>query len=124
MHQIIRKNENQTQLVNAIVQGMQDKKAQDISVFNLQKIRNAVANYFILCSGQASTQIEAIADRIIEVGYKSTKQLPWKQEGMANKEWVLLDYIDVVVHIFRQDKRELYALETLWGDAEITHFNT
>jgi ribosome-associated protein len=124
MHQIIRKNENQTQLVNAIVQGMQDKKAQDISVFNLQKIRNAVANYFILCSGQASTQIEAIADHIIEVGYKSTKQLPWKQEGMANKEWVLLDYIDVVVHIFRQDKRELYALETLWGDAEITHFNT
>jgi ribosome-associated protein len=114
--------ESQTHLIHAIVQGMQDKKAQDISVLNLQKIGNAVTNYFVLCSGQASTQIEAIADRIVEVGYQSTKQRPWKQEGMTNKEWVLLDYVDVVVHIFRQDKRELYALDMLWGDAEITHF--
>lgn len=123
MHQVTRKNESQPQLIQAIIQGMQDKKAQDISVFDLQKIGNAVANYLVLCSGEASTQIEAIADRIVDVGYQSTKQRPWKQEGLINKEWVLLDYIDVVVHIFRQDKRELYALETLWGDAaEITRF--
>lgn len=123
MHQVTRKNESQPQLIQAIIQGMQDKKAQDISVFDLQKIGNAVANYLVLCSGEASTQIEAIADRIVDVGYQSTKQRPWKQEGLINKEWVLLDYIDVVVHIFRQDKRELCALETLWGDAaEITRF--
>jgi ribosome-associated protein len=122
MAQVKRKNEIKIDLVTAIVEGMQDKKAQDISVLNLTKIGAAVANYFILCTGQASTQIEAIAESIIETSYKKAGQRPWKQEGFANKEWVLLDYIDVVVHIFQRDKRELYALDMLWGDAEITHF--
>lgn len=122
MDQVTKKNESQTHLIDAIVRGMQDKKAEDITVLNLQKIESAVANYFVLCSAEASTQIKAIADNIVEVGYQSTKQRPWKQEGVMNKEWVLLDYTDIVVHIFRQDKRELYGLEMIWEDAKITNF--
>jgi len=122
MPQVKRKNEIKVDLVTAIVEGMQDKKAQDISVLNLKKIGSAVASYFILCTGQASTQIEAIAEGIMESAYKKSGQRPWRKEGFANKEWVLLDYIDVVVHIFHQEKRELYSLDMLWGDAEITHF--
>ncbi|OJW69954.1 MAG: ribosome silencing factor [Candidatus Amoebophilus sp. 36-38] len=122
MAQITRKNGTKIELVNAIVEGMQDKKAQEISVLNLSKIGSSVADYFIICSGQSNTQIEAIADNIIETSYKKAGQRPWKQEGFTNKEWVLIDYVDVVVHIFQREKRELYALDMLWGDAETTHF--
>lgn len=122
MTQVKRKNKITPDLVTVIVESMQDKKAQDISVLNLEKIGSAVADYFILCTGQASTQIEAIAENVIELGYKKAGQRPWKQEGFANKEWILIDYVNVVVHIFQREKRDLYALDMLWGDAEITHF--
>jgi len=121
MTQHKRKNHPEDLLISAIVQGMQEKKAQGISIFDLQHIGSAIAAYFILCTGQAQKQVEAIAEAIIEMGYKKAGQRPWKQEGMANKEWVLLDYVDVVVHIFHGDKRAFYALDTLWGDAAITH---
>ena len=122
MPQITRKNRTKIELIHSIVEGMQDKKAQEISVLNLSKIGSSVADYFIICSGQSSTQVEAIVDHIIEISYKKAGQRPWKQEGFTNKEWVLIDYVDVVVHVFQPEKRELYALDMLWGDAEITHF--
>jgi ribosome-associated protein len=122
MPQVRIKKETKFDLVTAIVEGMQDKKAQDISVLNLKKTGSAVASYFILCTGQATTQIEAIAEGIMEAADKKSGQRPWRKEGFTNREWILIDYVDVVVHIFHRDKRELYALDTLWGDAEITHF--
>ena len=108
-------------LNEAIVQGMQDKKAQDISILNLKKISHAVADYFIICSGQAQRQVEAIADGIIEATYQQAGERPWKQEGLAVREWVLLDYGNVVVHVFHHEKRPYYMLDTLWGDAAVTH---
>ena len=108
-------------LISAIVQGMQEKKAQDISILNLQSMGSTIAAYFILCTGQAKKQVEAITETIIEMVYKKAGQRPWKQEGLTNKEWVLLDYVDVVVHVFHSDKRAFYALDTLWGDVAITH---
>ena len=107
-------------LTEAIVQGMQAKKAQDISILNLKNINNAVADYFIICSGYANRQVEAIADAIVETTYRKTKERPWHQEGLTAQEWILIDYVNVVVHIFHKEKRAYYMLDTLWGDAAVT----
>lgn len=108
-------------LSDLVVQGMSEKKGLDIVVLNLRNVKNAVADYFVICSGNSDTQIDALSDSVEEYVYKAVRQSPWKKEGKQNKEWILLDYIDVVAHIFKKDKREFYSLEELWGDAEITH---
>ncbi len=108
-------------LSKLVVKGMSEKKGLDIVVLNLRNVKNAVADYFIICSGNSDTQIDAISDSIEEVVYKQVRQSPWKKEGKQNKEWILLDYVDVVAHVFKKDKRDFYSLEELWGDAEITH---
>ncbi|RFP64518.1 ribosome silencing factor [Hymenobacter lapidiphilus] len=108
-------------LAEIVVSGMQEKKASDIVVLNLKELKNAVADYFIICSASSDTQIEAIARSVEEEVEKLTGQNPWQTEGRTNREWVLLDYVDVVVHIFLRDRRQFYALEELWGDADITY---
>ncbi|MBG8552784.1 MULTISPECIES: ribosome silencing factor [Hymenobacter] len=108
-------------LADVVVRGMQEKKASDIVVLDLKELKNAVADYFVICSASSDTQIEAIARSIEEEVEKLTGQSPWQTEGRTNREWVLLDYVDVVVHVFLRDRRQFYALEDLWGDAEITH---
>lgn len=106
-------------LSEVVVKGMQEKKASDIVVMDLRKVKNAVADYFVICSGSSDTQIDAIAESIDEEVFKALNQNPWHQEGKTNKEWLLIDYVDVVAHVFKKDKREFYSLEKLWGDAEI-----
>ena len=106
-------------LSNIIVRGMQEKKAVDIVVMDLRKLKNAVADFFVVCSGNSDKQIDAIADSIDEEVSKAIKENPWHVEGKNNKEWMLLDYINVVAHVFKKDKREFYAIERLWGDAEV-----
>jgi ribosome-associated protein len=108
-------------LSEVIVKGMQEKKALDIVVMDLREVKNAVADYFVICSGSSDKQLKAISDSVDEEVYKKLEENPWHHEGKHNKEWMLLDYISVVVHIFKKDKREFYALEKLWGDAEIKH---
>ena len=103
-----------------VVKGMQEKKALDIAVIDLREIKNAIADFFVICSGSSDTQLDAIADSVDEEVNKVFNENPWHSEGRTNKEWVLLDYANVVVHIFRKDRREFYALENLWGDAKIT----
>ncbi|MEL6412985.1 MAG: ribosome silencing factor [Bacteroidota bacterium] len=110
-------SEPENTLTQAIVQGMQAKKAQDICILNLRAIRHAVADYFVICSGSSHRQVEAIAEAIVATGYQQTGERPWQQEGSTAKEWMLLDYGDVIVHVFHPEKRALYALEALWGDA-------
>ncbi|EMR02355.1 ribosome silencing factor [Cesiribacter andamanensis] len=112
---------NSEQLSRLIVEGMQEKKASDIVVLNLTKVKNAVADYFIICTGNSDTQLDAISDSIEEVVHKNTKQNPWHREGRLQKEWVLLDYVDVVAHVFKKEKRGFFALEELWGDAEVVY---
>lgn len=106
-------------LAELVVKGMQEKKASDIVVLNLKSLKNAVSDYFVIASASSDTQLDAIASSIEEEIYKATRQNPWQSEGRTNKEWVLLDYVDVVAHVFLKDKREFYALEELWGDAGI-----
>jgi len=115
-----RKGGNSEKLCDAIVKGMQEKKAVDILVMDLRKVKNAVADFFVICSGGSDKQLDAIADSIDEEVFKSVKENPWHVEGKSNKEWMLLDYFDVVAHIFRKDRRDFFALEKLWGDAEMT----
>jgi ribosome-associated protein len=108
-------------LADLVVRGMQDKKAADIVVLNLKELKNAVADYFIICSANSDTQLEAVARSVEEEVEKVTGESPWQTEGRTNREWVLLDYVDVVVHVFLRDRRKFYALEELWGDANISY---
>ncbi|KAA9338490.1 ribosome silencing factor [Hymenobacter busanensis] len=108
-------------LADIVVRGMQEKKAVDIVVLNLKNLKNAVADYFVICSASSDTQLDAIARSVEEEVDKATGQNPWQSEGRLNREWVLLDYVDVVVHVFLRDRRQFYALEELWGDAEISY---
>lgn len=107
-------------LSRVIVFGMQEKKASDIVILDLRQLNNAIADFFVICSGSSDKQIDAITDAIDEQVHKELKENPWHIEGKNNKEWMLLDYISVVAHVFRKDRREFYALEKLWGDAEVT----
>jgi iojap-like ribosome-associated protein len=107
-------------LSELIVKGMQEKKASDIVVLDLRKVKNAVADFFVIGSGNSDKQLDAITESVDEFVFKSIKENPWHAEGKNNKEWMLLDYINVVAHVFKKDKRDFYALEKLWGDAEIT----
>jgi ribosome-associated protein len=117
------KRANSETLSDIIVKGMQEKKASDIIVMDLRKIKNAVADFFVICSGNSDKQLDAISDSIDAEVYKKFQENPWHTEGKNNKEWMLLDYINVVAHVFRKDRREFYALERLWGDADITEID-
>ncbi|MEL7003475.1 MAG: ribosome silencing factor [Bacteroidota bacterium] len=106
-------------LSQVVVRGMQEKKASEIVIMDLRKVKNSVADFFVLCSGTSDTQLDAIAEAVDEQVHKELKENPWHQEGKENKEWVLIDYVDVVAHIFKKDRRDFYGLEDLWGDADI-----
>ncbi len=93
-----------------------EKKAYDILILDLRPL-TSVTDFFVICSGDTHTQVKAISDHIFEK-LKKEKIRPWHIEGYSNQEWILLDYVDVVVHIFQPHKREFYGLERLWGDAE------
>ncbi|MEO9966405.1 MAG: ribosome silencing factor [Reichenbachiella sp.] len=116
----IKEARNSKVLSDAVVKGMLEKKASDVVLMDLTSIGNAVADFFVICSGTSDTQIDAISDSVEEEVYKATADNPWRKEGKENKEWILMDYANVVVHIFRADRREFYSLEKLWGDATIT----
>ncbi len=120
MSQKTSKEVNSDVLSNWVVEGMLEKKAQDVVVMDLREIKHAIADYFVICSGNSDTQIDAISESIEDEIHKRSKQNPWKKEGQQNKEWVLLDYVDVVAHVFNKEKRSFYGLEELWGDAKIT----
>ncbi len=104
-------------LSEIVVHGMQEKKASDIVVMDLRNVANSAADFFVICSGNSDTQVEAISDSIEKQVLTEISESPWHVEGRTNLEWVLLDYIDVVAHVFKRDSREFYSLENLWGDA-------
>ncbi len=104
-----------------IVKGIQEKKGTDIVILDLKDIGNAIADYFIICTGTSDTQIDAISDSVDKVVAEEANEKPWHREGFKNKEWILLDYVNIVVHIFKKDVRSFYSLEELWGDAKVIH---
>ena len=114
-------NDNETQiLVDTIVEGMQENKAENIVVLDLRKIKNSICDFFIICSGESSTQVDGISKSIKRYTREEIIQKPWGIEGEKNSEWILLDYCNVVVHVFHKEKRKFYDLEDLWADAKRT----
>ena len=114
---------NAEELRNLVVKGMLEKKAQDVVVMDLRGVKNAITDFFVICSVCSDTQIDAIATSIEEEVYKACHIDPWHKEGKLNREWILLDYVDVVAHVFKKDRRAFYDLEQLWGDAEIQYID-
>lgn len=106
-------------LAEAAIRGIQEVKGKDIVCLDLRKIHNSVCDFFIICHGDSSTQANAIADSVEKETWKALQETPWHKEGTNNAEWILLDYGDVVVHIFHKSKREHYNLENLWADAPV-----
>ena len=108
-------------LSDLVVKGMTEKKGQDIAILDLRKVKNSITDFFVICSGTSDTQIDALATSVEDEVYKMSKTEPWQKEGKANGEWILIDYVDVVAHIFNKERRKHYDLEELWGDAEVTY---
>jgi ribosome-associated protein len=114
-----RKISSETQdLLLAINESMLEKKAEDILILNLGKIENAITQYFVICTGNSNTHVNTIAQYVEFNVRAQLKDRPWKKEGFENSEWILLDYVNVVVHVFQPQARSFYRLEQLWADAE------
>lgn len=106
------------ELRDAIVEAILDKKGENVVSLDLTKINDAVTDHFVICDATTTVQVKAIAENIADEVKKRTGERPWHKEGYENLDWVLLDYVDVVVHIFRTEIREFYQLEELWADAD------
>ena len=108
------------QLITYILKGIEEVKGKDINILDLRDIENTVCEYFIICNGTSNTQVNAIVNSIQKIVSRETKDKPWHVEGTENAEWVLMDYVNVVVHVFQKHIREYYDIEGLWGDAKVT----
>ena len=110
-------------LIAVILKAVDDVKAINIEILDLREIENTVCDYFIICTGTSNTHVNAISGIIQKQAGKICKEKPWHVEGEGNAEWILLDYVNVVVHVFQKHTREYYDIESLWGDAKITEIN-
>jgi len=108
-------------LLDAIIEGMKNKKAKNITVINISSLENRVADYFVICDADSNTHVNAISNEVEETVVKATKEKPFKSEGQQNSEWILIDYVNIVAHIFLRETREYYNIEGLWADGEVTH---
>jgi ribosome-associated protein len=113
-----------TYLSEIAVHGIQEKKGNDIVRLDLRELNSSVSDYFIICNADSATQVKAIADSVEEEIYKNTQTNPWRKEGLEHADWIILDYFDIVVHIFKTEKREFYGIEDLWGDAQSTSYQS
>ena len=111
------------QLITKILKGIDEIKGEDVQLLDLREIENTVCEYFIICSGNSTTQVKALAGSVQKVVGKELKEKPWHVEGEQNAEWVLIDYVNVVVHVFSKNTRAYYDIEGLWGDAKITYLS-
>ncbi|MCH3993973.1 MAG: ribosome silencing factor [Prevotella sp.] len=111
--------EETKQLVETIITGIQNKRGAEIVMVDLTHIEGAIANYFIICQGNSSTQVEAIAESVSDITLNKLHEKPFNVAGLGNDEWVALDFVDVMVHIFQPEPRKFYNLEDLWDDAPL-----
>lgn len=118
------KQSGSEKLTRSIIHGIQEKKGKGIISLNMTNLDNSVSNYFVICHGNTKIQVEAIAGAVEEIVKKKLGDKPWHKEGFENAEWILLDYVDVVVHIFQESTRTFYNLEKLWADAEIKEYKS
>ena len=115
-----KKEINNDDLLANIILGIEEVKGEDINILDLREIDNSACDYFVICNGNSNTQVNAIMNSVQKTVSKSIKDKPWHVEGSDNSEWILMDYVNVVVHVFQKHIREYYNIESLWGDAKIT----
>jgi ribosome-associated protein len=108
-------------LAKAIIKSIKQHKGKEVVSLDLRGIKTAVCDFFIICHGTSSTHLVSIAENVRKDVSKLLKEKPWHTEGKSNKEWILMDYFDVVVHLFNKEKRGFYKLESLWSDAQIKY---
>lgn len=108
-------------VLDVAIKGLQDLKAENIVCIDLSKIENAVCDYFLIGTGTSNTHVNALAEAIKKEVKTILKENPWHSEGFGNAEWIILDYVNTVVHIFQAEARNFYNLEELWADAKITN---
>lgn len=111
---------NADELIALIINGIEEVKGKEINLLDLREIDNTVCEYFVVCGGTSNTHVKAIVNSIQKSVSKALHDKPWHVEGAENAEWVLMDYINVVVHVFQKPIREYYDIEGLWGDAKVT----
>jgi ribosome-associated protein len=112
----------QGNLEELIIQALLEKKGENIVCIDLRKIHHVLFDYFIICTGNSKPHIETLTDFVQEVTKKEAKTRPSFVEGIHNGEWILLDYFNIIVHLFQKETREYYNLEQLWNDADIQRF--
>ena len=106
------------ELLTQIIKGIEEVKGDNIDILDLREIDNTVCDYFVICDGTSNTQVNAIANSVQKIVSKALADKPWHVEGTENAEWILMDYVNVVVHVFQKRIREYYQIEDLWGDAQ------
>ncbi|MGY8922655.1 MAG: ribosome silencing factor [Flavobacteriales bacterium] len=121
---MVKKNKTESTLLDEIVNGIENVKGEDIQILDLKQIDNTPCDFFIICSGNSNTQVSAIVGSIQKNVSKLLKEKPFHTEGSDLAEWVLIDYVDIVVHVFQKQIREYYNIEELWGDAKTTQITS
>ncbi len=106
-------------LADIIVKGMQEKKAKNITLLDLRDIQNRVSDFFVICDAESTTHVNAIAGSVEEMVKKQTGERPFHSEGWENSQWILMDFVNVVAHVFLRETREFYNIEGLWADADV-----
>tara|TARA_S200000501_G_scaffold337156_1_gene343065 strand:+ start:12815 stop:13186 length:372 start_codon:yes stop_codon:yes gene_type:complete len=107
-------------LISNIISGIENVKGLDVNLLDLRDIENTVCSYFVVCTGSSNTHVNAIVSSIQKTVSKELREKPFHTEGIDNSEWVLIDYVNIVVHVFQRQIREYYNIEGLWGDAKTT----
>lgn len=119
-----KKNISTDELISIVIKGIEEVKGEDIQLLDLRDIDNTVCDYFVVCSGNSNTQVKAISNSVQKIVGKEGQEKAWHVEGESVAEWILMDYVNVVVHVFQKSIREFYDIEGLWGDAKITKIST
>ena len=114
---MVNKNENTMALLNQIIKGIEEMKGEDINKIDLREIDNSPCEFFVICSGNSNTHVSSIVNSVSKSVSKILKEKPSHIEGLRIAEWVLIDYVNIVVHIFQKKTRKFYNIEELWGDA-------
>lgn len=119
-NQFIEAKPGSNELVELIIEGLRKRKAQDIVILDVSEL-TTLTDYFVVCSGNSDTQIKAIADSVEEELLEKAGEKAWKKEGLQARSWIILDFINTVVHVMSREKREFYNIEQMWNDAKITY---
>ena len=117
---MVNKEKSANNLLEEIIRGIENVKGEDIQQMDLREIENTPCEFFVICSANSNTQVTAVVNSIQKTVSKALQQKPFHTEGLEVAEWVLIDYVNIVVHVFQKQTREFYNIEELWGDAKST----